>query len=416
MKYHIITFGCQMNRSDSERLAAVLENLGYESTNSEQSADLIAVVACSVRQAAVDRIYGKVKIWNKIRKTRKLITILTGCVLRPDQKKLKNAFDFIINIKDLNKLPALLKNQKQFSEEYLSIIPKYESQFQAYVPISTGCNNYCAYCVVPYARGPEKYRPAEEIINEVKCLIKNGYREITLLGQNVNSYQSQNIDFPKLLRRINDLPGDFWLRFITSHPKDLSGQLIKAMANGRKICEYLHLPIQSGDNQILKAMNRHYTVAHYKKLIRKVRQAIPGVAISTDIIVGFPGETKKQFNNTTKLMKEVNFDMAYLAEYSPRPGTVAAKLKDNVSPKEKERRYIVLNEILKETALKNNQKYLNQTIEVLIDGQKKNNYYGKTRAFKTVKVKKSPSIKLGDIIKVKITSVKPFSLEGVIIK
>ncbi|MCX6741111.1 MAG: tRNA (N6-isopentenyl adenosine(37)-C2)-methylthiotransferase MiaB, partial [Candidatus Parcubacteria bacterium] len=346
MKYHIITYGCQMNKSDSERLATVLENLGYEPTNSEQSAGLVAVVACSVRQSAVDRIYGKVKIWNKIRKTRRLIAVLTGCVLNSDQNKLKRAFDFILDIKDLNKLPTLLKREAAVSGEYLSVAPKYESSFQAYVPISTGCNNYCSYCVVPYARGSEKHRPAEEIITEVKCLIRNCYKEIILLGQNVNSYCSPtnyeskritNIDFPGLLKKINDLPGNFWLRFVTSHPKDLSDELINIMAHGEKICEYLHLPVQAGDDHILQAMNRHYTVAHYKDLIKKIRRAIPGIAISTDIIVGFPGETEEQFNHTAELMKEIDFDMAYLAEYSSRPGTAAEKLKDDIPLKEKRR-------------------------------------------------------------------------------
>jgi len=429
-----------MNRSDSERLAAVLDGLGYKPTGSEQSADLVAVVACSVRQSAIDRIYGRVKIWNKIKKTRELTTVLTGCVLKSDQKKLQKAFDFILDIKELNKLPALLKGQKQLSGEYLSIVPKYESPFQAYVPVSTGCNNYCSYCVVPYVRGPEKHRPAEEIINEVKCLVKKGYQEITLLGQNVNSYQSRmgtndsristnireiggeisvnsrNINFAKLLRMVNDLPGNFWLRFITSHPKDLSNELIKVMANSKKCCEYLHLPVQSGDDQILQAMNRRYTVVHYKNLIKKIRRVIPGIAISTDIIVGFPGETTKQFNNTAKLMKEINFDMAYLAEYSSRPGTVAEKLKDNIPLKEKRQRRNLLNEILKKSALKNNKKYLNKIVEVLIDGQDENYYYGKTRTFKTVKIKKSPEYQVGDIIKTKINKIRDFCLEGVVIE
>jgi len=416
MKYHIIAYGCQMNKSDSERLAAILENLGYQQTDDEKSADLIAVVACSVRQAAIDRIYGKVKVWNKIRKTRKLITILTGCVLDPDQKKLKIAFNFILNIKELNKLPTLLKKESACSGEYLSIAPRYESPFQVYIPISTGCNNYCSYCVVPYARGPEKHRPAEEIIAEIKSLIKNGYKEITLLGQNVNSYYSEGINFPKLLQTISDLPGSFWLRFITSHPKDLSDELIKVMTNGKKICEYLHLPIQYGDDQILQAMNRRYTVAHYKNLIKKIKQVIPGIAISTDIIVGFPGETKKQFNNTAKLMKEIDFDMAYLAEYSSRPGTAAEKLEDNISLKEKRRRRNLLNEILKKSALKNNKKYLNRIVEVLLDSQDKDYYYGKTRTFKTVKIKKSSDYQISDLVKIKINKIKDFCLEGVVVK
>lgn len=402
-----------MNKSDAERLAAILEGLGYQKTDNEKSADLIAVVACSVRQSAVDRIYGKIKIWNKLKKNKKIVTLLTGCVLKSDQKKLSQSFDLIFDIKNLNKLPKLLKKERPISSDYFSVTPKYQSKFQAYVPISTGCNNYCTYCVVPYARGPEISRPAKEIINEVKSLINSGYKETTLLGQNVNSYYSENYNFPKLLKTINDLPGNFWLNFVTSHPKDLSDELIKIMANGKKICQYMHLPVQAGDNKVLKAMNRHYTSVHYKNLIKKIRKAMPDIAISTDIIVGFPKETKAQFNNTAKLMKQINFDMAYLAEYSPRPGTAAAKLEDNVPAAEKSRRWKILNEILKKSALKNNKNYLKKIVEVLINNHDKGYFYGKTKTFKTVKIKKSPNIKIGDIIKVKIIKAADFCLEGV---
>ncbi|MGC9048785.1 MAG: tRNA (N6-isopentenyl adenosine(37)-C2)-methylthiotransferase MiaB [Patescibacteria group bacterium] len=410
MKYYLLTFGCQMNKSDSERAAAVLENLGYQKTDSEESADLIMVLACSVRQSAIDRIYGRIKIWKKIKEKRPLITILTGCILKEDKRKLIPHFDFIFPITDLVKLPEKLKNLPcQQIESYFHIHPHYQNNFQAYVPISTGCNNFCTYCVVPYVRGPEICRPAEEIINEVKELIGRGYKEICLLGQNVNSYFS-NLNFPKLLKKINDIPGNFWLRFLTSHPKDFSDELIETMVKCKKICEYLHLPIQSGDNQILKEMNRRYTVEHYKNIIEKIRKKIPDIAISTDIIVGFPGETEKQFQNTTKLMKEIKFDMAYIAEYSPRPQTAAIKLNDNVPKKEKEKRRKILTEILKQTAFEKNKKYLGQIVEILVDSEDKDNFYGKTRTFKTVKIKKSPFYQIGEFEKVKIISATPFGL------
>ncbi|MGB9609203.1 MAG: MiaB/RimO family radical SAM methylthiotransferase, partial [Minisyncoccia bacterium] len=268
---------------------------------------------------------------------------------------------------------------------------------------------FCTYCVVPYVRGPEICRPAEEIVNEVNELIGRGYKEICLLGQNVNSYFS-NLNFPKLLKKINDIPGNFWLRFLTSHPKDFSDELIETMVKCKKICEYLHLPIQSGDNQILKEMNRRYTVEHYKNIIEKIRKKIPDIAISTDIIVGFPGETEKQFQNTTKLMKEIKFDMAYIAEYSPRPQTAAIKLNDNVPKKEKEKRRKILTEILKQTAFEKNKKYLGQIVEILVDSEDKDNFYGKTRTFKTVKIKKSPFYQIGEFEKVKIISATPFGL------
>ncbi|MFH1226144.1 MAG: MiaB/RimO family radical SAM methylthiotransferase, partial [bacterium] len=225
----------------------------------------------------------------------------------------------------------------------------------AYVPIMTGCNNFCAYCVVPYVRGRERSRPVKDILAEVKKLIKNGYKEIILLGQNVNSYRgklkvkSQKlkvIDFATLLKIINNIPGDFRIKFLTSHPKDMSDELIDAVAKLDKVVKYIHLPVQAGDNQVLKRMNRGYTVRHYKNLIKKIRAKIPGVMITTDIIVGFPSETKKQFEKSVKLFKEIKFDMAYIAQYSPRAGTAAAKMKDDVPKAEKKRRWGVLNNLL----------------------------------------------------------------------
>lgn len=413
MKYHIITYGCQMNKSDSERIASVLEKIGCQATNKISKADLIVINMCSVRQSAVDRVYGLI---NKPKsKTQKII--LTGCILPPDKRKMKNKVDLIFNIKDLPKLPLMLKPAKLTnletrspnyletwspnyrSSNYLSLSSSPASTFSAYVPVMTGCNNFCTYCVVPRTRGREFSRPVEEIINEIKDLIGKGYKEIILLGQNVNSYKGKiknkklknlktekYIDFADLLKLIDNFQGKFWLTFITSHPKDLSDKLIKVMASGKKIMPYLHLPIQSGDNEILKKMNRGYTVEDYKNLIHKIRHHIPFVNISTDIIVGFPGETKKQFKNTAKLMKWVKFDMAYIARYSPRFGTIAANFEDNINYEEKKEREKLLTEILKKTALKNNEKYLGKTVEVLIGKNEKNFSWGKTKNLKNIKI------------------------------
>ncbi|MBU4369371.1 tRNA (N6-isopentenyl adenosine(37)-C2)-methylthiotransferase MiaB, partial [Patescibacteria group bacterium] len=452
MKYKIIIYGCQMNKSDSERIAAVLENIGYQPVNKPEQADLIIVNMCSVRQSAVDRVYGlfsKSKIKNqksKIQIKNKKI-ILTGCILPTDRKNLENKVDLIFNIKDLPILPKLLSEKGGISlrpqlfstsqcNNYFSIPPLLTSPVSAYVPIMTGCNNFCAYCVVPYVRGEEISRPAQEIIEEVKKLIKKGYKEIILLGQNVNRYRSPtnyefntniritNINFAKLLQLINDLPGKFWLRFITSHPKDLSDELIEIMAKSEKITEYLHLPVQSGDDVILQKMNRGYTVKDYKKLIGKIRDKIRMISISTDIIVGFPGETKKEFKQTVKLMKWAKFDMIYIAQYSPRPMTAACQLKDDVIKKEKKRREQILNRILEKTALKNNKKYINKTIEVLIEqtphhckfgmGQAKNDFcLGKTKTFKNVKIKDlKGSLRVGRFVKIKIIKATPWGLEG----
>lgn len=316
-----------MNINDGERIANVLESHGHSPIPKENEADLVVINVCSVRQSAVDRVSGKIKNLRKGNPKAKII--LTGCVLKNDRKKFKEKVDEIWDIAGFD------------------LKAKHCASLSAYVPIMTGCNNFCTYCVVPYTRGKEKSRPAEEIICEAKILVKKGCKEITLLGQNVNSYRSGNIDFSKLLKKINDLPGNFQIKFLTSHPKDMSDELINVIAGCQKIAKEIHLPIQSGDNIVLKKMNRNYTVSHYKKLVKKIRGIVPEIKISTDVIVAFPGETKKQFENTVKLFKEIRFDMAYIAKYSPRSGTTAFYLKDNVLIREKKRRYNILNEVFK---------------------------------------------------------------------
>ena len=411
-KYFILVWGCQMNSADAEKVEAILSQLGYRKTAEEKSADLIVAVACSIRQSAINRLYGQACNWQKRRKQGRLLTILTGCVLPKDKNKLAKIFDLVLEVKDINLIPQELTKLKILNiKDYFHINPRRQSNFQAYVPIMTGCNNFCSYCVVPYVRGQEVSRPSQEVIAECKKLISQGFKEIILLGQNVNSYYGGKIGFPKLLKTIDELPGIFWLSFMTSHPKDLSDELIKVMAGSKHIIPYLHLPVQSGDNQILKKMNRHYTVAHYKNLIKKVRKAIPRIAISTDVIVGFPGETKKQFANTARLFKEIKFDMAYLAQYSVRPGTAAARLEDNVPKVEKKRREKVLNQVLEKVALKNNQKLIGQTVEVLVDDYKDGQCFGRTSGFKNIKFA-SAIVRTGEIVLVKVIDCYAWGLVG----
>jgi len=423
-----------MNYSDAERAAAKLEELGYKVASNDKDADLILLVTCSVRKSAEDRVYGAINNYHKKKLYPKLKTIiLSGCMaLRPEVVKKADKADIFLDIKDLNKLPDLLqkKSLQGEVETYFSLKPKYQSSFTAYVPIMTGCNNFCSYCIVPYVRGREESRLPEEIIKEVKDLIIQGYKEIILLGQNVNSYlpklKIKNLklkiaienskleisDFPDLLECLSNLSGKFWLSFITSHPKDLSDKLIKVIAKNRKICEYISLPVQSGDNEILKKMNRHYTISHYKNLVKKIRKNILGVAISTDVIIGFPGETRKQFLNTAKLFEQVKFDMAYLNQYSPRTGTASARLKDDVSKIEKKRRENELNDILSKTALEINKKLIGKVLDVLVYQKGKNDIWlGKTRTFKVVKFKSKKNL-LGKFVKVKIIKAKAFGLEG----
>jgi len=460
--YNIITIGCQMNKSDSERVAGYLQNYGLLMVGVRKKADLIIINTCGVRQSAEDRVYGLVPKIKKENKQAKIV--ITGCLsLREDvQKRLEKNVDIWLPIVDLPKLAeklSLKMNTKNYTPrpakcgtpllrgdlkcgDYLNIRPEYKSKISAFVPIGNGCNNFCTYCVVPYARGREVYRPTDEIINEVKKLVENGYKEIVLIAQNVNSYKSplerglrgvlsrhkthpvsgsetplqrgEFIDFSDLLKMVNDIPGDFWIRFATSHPKDMSDELIKTVAECEKVCHHIHLPAQAGDNRIIKAMNRHYTRGHYIGLIKKIRQAMPDASITTDIIVGFPGETKQAFNNTAKLFREIKYDMAYIAQYSPRSGTAAAKLVDDVEKKEKKNREEELMKILRKTALENNKNYIGQEVEVLIFGKSKDGkYFGYTQTNKNVKIANfKEKNAIGKIVKVKIISAQDFGLEG----
>ena len=407
-----------MNISDAERISAVLESIKYKKTSNINEADLVVVAMCSVRQSAVDRVRGLAERFETVKNLKpRLKTILTGCILKKDKKIFADIFDCVVDIKDIKKIPKILnkKSSLKNKRDYLDITPKYTSKFSANVPIMTGCNNFCSYCVVPYVRERETSRQTKEIICEIKNLIKTGYKEIWLLGQNVNSYKDSNIKFHSLLKLINDIPGYFWIRFTSSHPKDFSDELIEVMASCKKVTPYLNLPIQSGDDEILKSMNRHYSVKDYKEIVENLRKKIPDISLSTDIIVGFPGETKKQFENTVKLFRDVKYDMAYINKYSPRRGTAATKLEDDVSIEEKKKREKILTEILKQTALEKNKNLVGKETLVLMNENRGDNWFGKNEYYKTVKVKSDENI-LGEIIKVKIIKVQPFILEGELIK
>jgi tRNA-2-methylthio-N6-dimethylallyladenosine synthase len=396
-KYYIKTFGCQMNVSDSERIAGFLESQKFKPTDDIKKADLVVFNTCGVRQTAEDRVYGN--IHNLRTKNYKLKTIiLTGCLAnRKDvQRRLKDKVDLFCEIKDF---PNVMKKLTKFSlfgkggtkrgfekltkyknpsltlpfkkgEKYLSIIPKYSSKHSAYVPIMTGCNNFCSYCVVPYTRGREISRSAKEIIYEIKELAENGYKEIILLGQNVNSYisplpafasaqstlplrerglggEGKNINFAKLLNHLAKTFPQIRFKFLTSHPKDFSNELIKFIAKNKNISREIHLPVQSGSDKILKLMNRPYTQKQYLNLIQKIKKSIPEAAFTTDVIVGFPGETKKDFGETVKVFKKVKYNEAYINKYSPRPGTAAWKLGDPISWEEKKRREKILRKLIR---------------------------------------------------------------------
>jgi tRNA-2-methylthio-N6-dimethylallyladenosine synthase len=431
--YHLITLGCQMNKADSERLASYLDQAGYTETEFPENAHLVVFVTCGIRQSAEDRVYGRV---NQLRKKNpQALIVITGCLAyRPDvQRRLKGQVNLFMNINHLPKLIELLAaktgpdqtdasklyeiERQERGEKYLKIPARYESSYRAYIPIGNGCDNFCSYCVVPYARGREVYRPADEILAEVKELLKMGYKEINLIAQNVNSYHSGDYNFPRLLKEVASFPGNFWVRFSSSHPKDLSPDLIRVIATSKKVVNHLHLAVQSGDDEILKAMNRNYTVAHFKDLISRLRAARPEMAITTDVIVGFPGESEAQFNNTLKLFAELNFDLAYISRYSPRPGTVSWKMTDNVSSLEKKRREKILNDKLAATSLAANQKKVGKELIVLVDGQNAaGRYYGKSADYKTVFFE-APSKKtslIGSFVPVLIKEALAFGLNGVL--
>ncbi|MFH1129282.1 MAG: tRNA (N6-isopentenyl adenosine(37)-C2)-methylthiotransferase MiaB [Patescibacteria group bacterium] len=346
-RYYLKVFGCQMNISDSERISSYLEQSGFKSAPTIEGADLIVIVACSVRQSAIDRVFGLNRKFKKLKAKK----ILTGCVIKADKLKFLKFFDEVLSIDEL-----LGKNYLELQPKHSHLTGGQANHKSAYVPIMTGCNNFCTYCVVPHTRGRETSRPAKNIIKEIRKLIKDGYKEIVLLGQNVNSYYGEQFSvitencspatFPVLLKTINNIPGNFTIKFLTSHPKDFSDELIDVIANSSKISKEIHLPVQSGDNKILEKMNRKYTREHYINLIKKIKNKIPEAKFTTDIIVGFPGETKKQFENTIKLFKEVNFDLAYINKYSTRQGTVAAKFEDNVPLAEKKRRWEILEKLV----------------------------------------------------------------------
>jgi len=419
-KYFLLTFGCQMNKSDSERIAALIENFGYRPALKIDRADLIIVNMCSVRQSAVDRIYGLGQKFPEFKERNpKIKTILTGCVLKKDKKNFESIFNFILDIKDLAKWPKFLS----FNPKLKKIVaPKYSNNFSAFLPISNGCNNACTYCVVPFTRGALACQDHRQILKEAKKLIEKGFKEIWLLGQNVNDYRSpidSSFNFQSLLKAINKIPGNFWIRFTSPHPKNFSKELIKTMAKCQKLTPYLNLPIQSGDNQILKKMNRSYTATQYKNLVKDIKTAFKKereglekeVAISTDIIVGFPDETKKQFQKTLKLIKDVGFDMAYIAQYSPRPGTLASKTKEKIPQKEKEKRWKEATNLLEKIAEKKNKKFLHKIIDVLVEEKKNGFFVGKSRHHKTVKFKAKNCL-LGSFSKAKITKISSFGLEG----
>jgi tRNA-2-methylthio-N6-dimethylallyladenosine synthase len=408
-KYHIWTIGCQMNKAESERLASRFEEIGYEATDRVDEADLIVLNSCVVRQHAENRVVNKLHALRSMKKARPDIKLaLTGCLVDSDTERLKNTYPHVDHFFKAGDYPPWLEQTDGPS------LPRRASPAE-YVTIIQGCDNFCSYCIVPYRRGREKSRPVAEIVGEVEELVRRGAREVTLLGQNVDSYGHDlpgKPDLADLLTEVNKIEGLARLRFLTNHPKDMSPRLIEAMATLDKVCEQMNLPVQAGSDAILKAMKRGYTAAQYRELVRQIRETVPGVALSTDVIVGFPTETEKQFRQTLDLLSEIKFDTVHIAAYSPRAGTAAAReLEDDVPPAEKKARFSKLELIQEEIQTEINSRLRDTTVEILVEGRNRGKWYGRTRTDKLVFFSSSDNY-LGQLANVKITRTSPWSLQG----
>lgn len=434
LKYHIITYGCQMNVHDSEKLAGMLSEIGYTETSSQHDADLVLFNTCCVRENAELKVYGNVGALKAYKQANpNMIIGVCGCMMQQEEiaKFIVDRFpfvDLVFGTHNLHRFPQLLLQALDSSHTIIEVLDeegtivehiptKRDKGVSAWTTIMYGCNNFCSYCIVPYVRGRERSRDPEEIVNEITKLGNQGYKEITLLGQNVNSYGKDmggGYLFHDLLSDINKINSIERIRFMTSHPKDLSKELIRTMANSEKVCEHLHLPIQAGNNRILKAMNRKYTREEYISLVESVREAMPDIALTTDIIVGFPGESSQEFEDTLDIIKRLKFDSAYTFIYSPRKGTPAVNIEDKISIEEKKERLAKLIEIQSKISRMKNDAYIGKVKEVLVEGRSKTNdkvLTGRTRENKIVNFIADEKV-IGQLIRVKITKARSWSLEG----
>ncbi len=416
-RFYIWTIGCQMNKADSLNLSAELERMGYRSVSTAEEADIVVLNSCVVRQSAEDKVVNKLTNLKALKKTRPGVFIaLTGCIVNSDTDRLKERFKHVDAFFKPQQFRDLLSCIKTHSEPspWSPARAVWES-VKAYIPIIQGCNNFCSYCIVPYRRGREKSRPMAEIIREVEQYIECGIKEIILLGQNVDSYGHDLPDSPNLadlLTEVNQIDGLERIRFLTSHPKDMNRKLIEAVASLEKVCEHISLPAQAGDNEILQAMRRGYTVEQYVDLIGRIREAIPQVALSNDIIVGFPGETAAQFGRTYDLLEKLRFDAVHVAAYSPRPGTIASrKLKDNVSIEEKQDRLKSIEALQESISRQINYQLVNRTAEVLVEGKKGTRWQGRTREDKLVFFEDEGDW-YGKLAQVNVTHAGAWSLQG----
>ncbi len=430
-KYLITTFGCQLNENDSEKLAGITEKLGYEKTEKLEEADLVIFNTCCVRENAEERLFGKLGELKKQREEKGTIIAIGGCMMQEPAmlEKIKQSYnytDIVFGTHTLHKfeedLKKVIEERKKVRDvididgEVIEDLPiKRNDKFKASVTIMYGCNNFCAYCIVPYVRGRERSRKPEKILEEVQELSKEGYKEITLLGQNVNSYDGRNgYKFANLLNDVCKIEGIERIRFISPHPKDFTDDVIEAIANNPKIARVVHLPLQAGNSKVLKEMNRKYTKEQYLELVEKMKKRIPDVVFSTDIIVGFPGETDEEFEDTLDVVKKVNYEQVYMFIYSRREGTVADRMENQIPEKIKHKRFDKLKDFYDSRVSENNEKYIGTTQKILVDGYSKNDkttLTGRTDTNKVVNFEGKEEL-IGKMIDIKITEEHKWYLKG----
>ncbi len=433
--FHITTFGCQMNEHDSEIIAGLLTEMGMEQRSERKAANIEIINTCSVRDNADKRFFGTLgQLKHRKENDKDFVVCVCGCMMQQQHviDTLKSKYpwvDVVFGTHNINELPSLLKKVADEKKKVASILPDTEEmaeglpakrlyKHKALVNIMYGCNNFCTYCIVPFTRGREKSRAPEAIVKEIKALADDGVKVVMLLGQNVNSYRGGDKDFASLLEMVNGIDGIERIRFMTSHPKDLSDRLIDSFLRCEKLCKNIHLPVQSGSTEILRRMNRKYTREHYLELVSKLRAKVPDITMSTDIIVGFPGETEQDFQDTLSLVKEVRYDSAFTFLYSVRKGTPAANYSDQIPEEIKHDRFNRLIDAVNEISEEKNLCYLGKKERVLVEGKSKNNkntLSGRTDGFKLVNFEGDSSL-IGETVDVRITEAKTFSLFGEIIQ
>ena len=439
LKYNILTMGCQLNENDSEKLCGMIESMGYTKTDDFTNADLVIYNTCCVRENAEEKLFGKLGEVKKLKETKGTVIAIGGCMMQEqhivDKIKKSYKYDVIFGTHTLHKFPkdlydAIIQNKKitdilDIDGEIIEGLPiKRDDNIRASVTIMNGCNNFCTYCIVPYVRGRERSREPEDILNEINDLAKRGYKEITLLGQNVNSYmrverekglaKSEINSFAKLLRAVNEIEGIEKIRFISPHPKDFTDDVIEAIRDCKKVSKFIHLPLQSGSTQILKVMNRVYTKEQYLELVDKMKIAIPNIKFSTDIIVGFPGETEEDFEDTLDVVRKVKFEQIFMFIYSRRVGTPADKMENQVPEEIKHRRFDRLKALYEEIIEENNKEYIGTVQDIVVEGYSKTNdklLTGRTDSNKVVIFEGDSSL-IGKIAKIKIISEHMWYLRG----